>query len=178
MSTIVGPANARAVLDALLPGLKASLDAARGRSADERRNVAAAVQDRLRAFANSTTAGNLADPHEVAAVRDIDTVARDLHRAITADQIEASIAEIESGAARLATLAASLGLQTAANRSAARSISLEPVKKAVDSMTAMVESVKSLKTGLSAADADEASVLRLIDDFAARFDALRKAVKP
>jgi len=176
MSEIVGVEAARAVLEAMLPGIRASLEAARGLPADQRRNAIGQIQARLRDFANSTRAARLSDAKEVAQIAEIDQIARDLHSRISADQIETSLTELESGAARLAALAARLGNLTSDNRAAAKSISLDPVKKAVDTMTAMVDSVKALKSGLKADDPDEARVAAEIQKLVDQFQTLRAAI--
>jgi hypothetical protein len=176
MTIIKGPAAAAAVLEALLPSLQASLDAARSVSDDALMDAIEAAKLRLRNFANSTMAANLNDSAEVEAVDRIDKVARDLHSRLTIGQIGMAVGAISATAAELNALSAQLGLLTDATERAAKSIALDPVKKAVDAMTAMVNSVKSLKANLDAADPDEAQVIAEIDKLAEQFEALRTAV--
>lgn len=177
MTTIRGAAQARLALDALLASVESSIAAAGALPAQQQGPVFDAAIQRLRTFINGTEAERLTDMAEVQAVAAIDVIARDAALKLTLKQVDSSIAELRAGAEKLDRLAATLNSAAASNQRAARSIRLEPAKKAVDQMTAMVESVKSLKAGLSAADADEASVLQLIDDFATKFEALQRAVK-
>jgi hypothetical protein len=176
MSEIVGPAAAQTVLDALLSSIELSLAAVQG-AADETKTAAMdAAQKRLHDFVNSTHPRNFADQAEVDAVQQIDEIARTAFSNITVQQIDLGVAAIQQRNQQLQELTAQLNLQTASTASAAKSIALQPVKKAVDAMTALVNSVKALKTNLSAADPDQAKAATEIDKLVAQFDILRKAV--
>jgi hypothetical protein len=176
MSNIVGPAAARMVLDALLPSIESSLAAVQGAAPAVRIAATNAAQQRLSDFIDSTRPQNLADQAEVDAVQQIDDIALNAFSNLTANQIQASVAAIQQGSQQLQTLTAQLNLQTASTASAAKSVALLPVKKAVDAMTAMVNSVKALKTNLSAGDPDQAKAVAEIDKLVEQFDILRKAV--
>jgi hypothetical protein len=176
MSDIVGKDAARAALDALIPRLQASLQAARTASPLDRMKAMEAAKAQLSGFFNSTRPANLGDPAEVKAVRDIDQIAFDMLTQLTVDQVDLGVGALSDGAARLRSLTTALDRQTATVSSAAKSVSLQPVKKAVDSMTAMVQSIKDLKKGLKADKPDEAAVAKTIDDLVAKFEALRSAV--
>ncbi|MBV9883326.1 MAG: hypothetical protein JO276_09985 [Sphingomonadaceae bacterium] len=176
MSDIVGPAAARSVLDALLASIEASLKAVQGGSQEARTTAMDAAQKRLSDFINSTRPQNLADQAEVDAVQQIDDVALNAFSNLTADQIEAGVAAIQQSNQQLVALTAQLNLQTASTSAAAKSIALQPVKKAVDAMTAMVNSVKALKDNLSAADPDQAKAAAEIEKLIQQFEIVRKAV--
>jgi hypothetical protein len=176
MSNIVGPSAARAVLDAMLPSIESSLAAVQG--ADRAVRVAAmdAAQQRLSDFIDSTRPQNLGDQAEVDAVQQIDDVALNAFSKLTVDQVQLNVAAIKQGSEDLKVLTAQLNLQTTSTSGAAKSVALLPVKKAVDAMTALVNSVKALKTNLSGADPDQAKAAAEIDKLVAQFDIVRKAV--
>lgn len=176
MTIIKGPDAAAAALNLLLPSLQASLAAAQSGSVDDRLDAVEAVKQQLRDFANSTSPVNLADPAEIAAVEKIDDVARDLHSTLTAGEIETGIASIAAAAGKLRTLSGQLDQLATTNEHAAKSIALDPVRKAVDTMTAMVDSVKSLKANLSEDDPDEAQVAAEIEKLVEQFEVLKQAV--
>lgn len=177
MTDIVGPAAARMVLDALLPGIEASLAAVpAGATPTEKMAAMEAAKTRLRDFFNGTRPQNLADQAEVDAVRKIDGIAFDAFSNLTAQQVDLGVGTIKQASQQLQALTASLNQQTASTSSAARSVALLPVKKAVDAMTAMVNSVKALKNNLSSADPDQAKAATEIDALVAQFETLRKAV--
>jgi hypothetical protein len=176
MSDIVGPAAARTVLDALLPSIESSLTAVQGGTPEARIGAMEAAKKRLRDFFNATRPQNLADQAEVDAVQQIDGIAFQAFSHLTVQQVDLGVGAIKQGSEDLKALTAQLNLQTASTASAAKSIALQPVKKAVDAMTALVNSVKALKTNLSAADPDQAKAATEIDKLVAQFDILRKAV--
>jgi hypothetical protein len=176
MSSIIGPVAAKAVLDALMPSIEASLEAARGASAAVRIAAIEAAKTKLSDFFNSTRAQNLADPEEVEAVGQIDSIAHDALSKLTVDQVDLAVDAIEQASQKLKTLGATLDQTTATTASAAKSVALQPVKKAVDTMTAMVNSVKALKANLSGTDPDQAKAASEIDKLVAQFEALRAAV--
>lgn len=176
MSDILGPAAAASILDALLPSLEASLQAAQGLGAVEQMKAIGTVKRRLSDFADSTRAQNLADAAEVQAVREIDELVLEVISRLTVQQVSIGIAALQDGAARLRELTAALDLQTTVITGAAKSIALQPVKKALDTMTAMVGSVKALKANLKTADPDEAQAIAEIDRFIEQFEVLRRTV--
>jgi hypothetical protein len=177
MSDIVGPAAARTILDALLPSIEASLGAIPANAAPAAKIAAMeAAKKRLSDFFNSTRAQNLADPAEVDAVRKIDAIAFDAFSAITVQQVDLGVGAIQQAGQQLQALTAALNQQTASTAGAAKSVALQPVKKAVDAMTAMVNSVKALKDNLSAADPDQAKAAAEIEKLVQQFEIVRKAV--
>ena len=177
MSDIIGPAAAKAALTQLVADIKSSLNGARPAGSPAYGEAVDKAQRDLEAFFKSTHAADRADPVEVAAVRAIDEVAFDLLVKLSLDELEGNIGILEQGAAKLATLGGALGAQAAINVKAAASIGLKPVKEAINSMTAVVESVKELKANLSAADPDEAKVAAEIDKLVAQFETLRTAAR-
>lgn len=176
MSDIVGPVAAQAALEALMPSIEASLEAAKSAAPSARIAAIEKAKTRLSDFFNSTRPQNLADPAEVAAVREIDTIAHQALTKLTVQQVDLGVSAIKQASQRLKTLTAALDQQTAATASAAKSVALQPVKKAVDTMATMVNSVKALKANLSAADPDQAKAATEIDKLVAQFETLRKAV--
>ena len=173
MSNIIGPSAAKAALNQLIARIKTSLaaagPAAYGAAVD-------AAQIDLEAFWKSTLPSDFADPVEVAAVRAVDEVARDLFIELSLDEMEANMVRLEQGATKLETLGGSLASATSTNVRSAASIGLQPVKDALDSMTTMVNSVKALKANLSSAKPDEAKVIAEIEKLAAQFEALKTLV--
>jgi|GEM_PF-4402908 len=176
MSDIIGKDAAKAALDALIPQLQATLQTARTKPALDRMKAIERVKTQLSDFIKSTRPANVGDAAEAKAVRDIDQIALDLHTQLTADQVEAGVGALTAGAARLRALTGALDQQTARVSAAAKSVSLQPVKSAVDSMTGMVQSIKSLKSTLKADKPDEAAVAQKIDALVTQFEALRTSV--
>ncbi len=177
MTDIIGPAAAKAALTNLMAQIKAALNAAGPAGSPAYRAAVDQAQRDLETFFKSTRAADLADPDEVAAVRAIDQLAFDLLVKLSLDELEGNIELIEDGAEKLSKLGAALGAQADSNVKAAASIGLKPVKDTIDSMTALVESVKNLKANLSAADPDEAKVAAEIDKLVAQFETLRTAAR-
>jgi hypothetical protein len=169
MTTIVGPAAAKAALIDLISEIRQSLGAVAGGGAAYGQAVTAA-QERLRTFFKATEP---ADDPDVAA---IDAIAFDLFLTLGFDAIAANNARLEAGARRLAELTGQLDDVTAATHHAAASVALRPVKDAIDSMVAIVAEVKALKSNLSSAKPDEALVIAEVDKLAEQFDVLRQAV--
>ena len=176
MSSIIGPAAAKAALNALLPSIQASLQAVTGAAPAVAIPAIEAAKKKLSDFFNATRPQNLADPVEVAAVREIDTIAHDIVSQLTAQQVGLAVAAIVQGSQRLTGLTTALDQQSAATSSAAKSVALQPVKKAVDNMMALVASVKAIRLNLSGADPDQAKAITEIDKLVAQFETLRKAV--
>jgi hypothetical protein len=176
VSEIIGQGPAGAVLEALMASLEVSLQAVQNAAPLDRIKAIEAAKKRLMDFSDSTRAQNLADPAEVKAVRDIDQLALDTISSLTVQQVDLGVGALQQGARRLRTLTGALNQQTAGAATAAKSIALQPVKKAVETMTAMVNSVKALKANLKAADPDEAKVAAEIDKLVSQFETLRRAV--
>jgi hypothetical protein len=176
VSEIIGAGPAAAVLEALLSSVELALRAAQGASAVDQLKAIEAAKKRLTDFADGTRAQDLANADEVKAVREIDRLALDAISVLTVIQASVGAAALQEGADQLKTLTGALNVETANVTGAAKSISLQPVKKAVDTMTAMVNSVKFLKANLNSADVDEAKVITEIDNLVDQFEALRDAV--
>ncbi len=176
MTTILGSEAAERELDTLLSTIRSELEAVRNSGVQEQRQATSAAKQKLRDFVKSTQPQNPGDPAEAGAVDKVDQVAFDVLIQLGVQQIQQDIQRIEAGAAKLQALTPALGAQTAANVSSARSISLQPIKATIDSMTTMVELVKSLKSSLSAANPDEARIAAEIQKLVEQFEALRSAV--
>lgn len=176
MSDITDPAAAKAALQQLLDSIEDRLGAAGAPGSPAYAAAVSSAQGELQAFVDSTKA-DLTKPQEVAAMRAIDQVARDLLLDLTLEAMEGQLAKIREGAERLRALGNQLGEQADRNQAAAASIGLKPVKDAVDEMTGMVESVKALKTNLKADKPDEAAIAAEIDRLVTQFESLRKAVR-
>jgi len=173
MSEIIGPAAAKAALAQLVAQIRSSLSNAGGGQAYK--DAVDKAQSDLEVFSNDCRAADVADSDEVAAVNAITQLAFDLQVKLSLNELEDNIKVLEEGADKLAALATALDQQTAANVHSAASIGLKPVKDTIDSMTSLVETVKNLKSNLSAADPDEAKVAAEIDKLVAQFQALRAA---
>lgn len=176
MSDIIGPAAAKTALNTLIAQISSSLAAAKTAGDAAYGAAIDAAQRDLEAFFKSTRPGDDTDNVEVAAVRAIDQIAFDLFMKLSVDQLEANADQLEEGAAKLETLGQALDAAANANVRSAASIALKPVKDAIDSMTAIVGSVKSLKANLSSADPDEAQVITEIEKLVAQFETLKAAV--
>jgi hypothetical protein len=171
MSDIIGAAAAAAELNSLVAQIQASMRAAPG----DRATIDNAKAS-LRAFTTRTRPADPLNDDEMKAVDDVNDIAFDMLADLGLQQIAAGVAGLQRGADRLGALGTQLGEQAAGNQAAADSISLKPVKQAIDSMTGMVNSVKSLKANLKADDPDEARIAAEIDKLVAQFETLRTAV--
>jgi hypothetical protein len=174
--SITGPAAAKAALTKLFGDIEKALNAAGpAGSATYGAAVDKAQQD-LETFVKSTTASDLADPVEVAAVRAIDQLAMDTLIKLSLAEMQANVQALQQGAEKLKTLAGGLDAAATTNVAAAGSIGLKGVKEVVDGMTAIVNSVKKLKDDLKADKPDEKAIADEIQKLVDQFETLKDKV--
>jgi hypothetical protein len=176
MSTIIGPAAAKAALTSLFAGIEASLGAAGPAGTPAYAAAVDKAQKDLETFFKSTSAADLADPAEVAAVRAIDELAFNTLVKLSLAEMQGNIDTLRQGAERLKTLAAGLDAQAKSNVAAAGSIGLKGVKEAIDQMTTIVNSVKKLRDGLKADNPDEKAIADEIAKLVGQFETLKDKV--
>ena len=173
MTAIIGPAAAKSALTALLAQIEAALNAAGpaayGAAVDK-------AQQDLETFFKSTSAADITDQTDVAAVRAIDDLAYNMLVKLSLGEMQANIQILLAGADKLKTLAGQLDAQTNTNVASAGSIGLKGVKDAVDQMTAIVDQVKALRAGLKADNPDEKAIADEIGKLADQFKTLKDKV--
>jgi len=176
MTAIIGPAAAKAALTTLLTQIEAALNAAGPAGTPVYGAAVQKAQQDLETFFKSTSAADLADQTEVAAVRAIDELAFDMLVKLSLSAMQANVQLLQQGAAKLKTLAGGLDAQAKANVAAAGSIGLTGVKEAVNQMTAIVNQVKKLKSDLKADKPDEKAIADDIGKLVDQFETLKDKV--
>lgn len=176
MTAIIGPAAAKAALTALLAQIEVALNAAGPAGSPAYVAAATKAQQDLETFYKSTSAADLTDQPEVAAVRAIDDLAYNTLVKLSLSNMQANIQILQAGAEKLKTLAGQLDAQAKTNVASAGSIGLKGVKDAVDQMTTIVNSVKKLKDDLKADKPDEKAIADEIQKLVDQFKTLKDKV--
>ena len=131
---------------------------------------------RLVEFKQSTRPANALDRDEANAIKRIDDLASSLRREIRDARISELVGRIEDAADDLSELTKSVEQAAEANSETARALRLTAVKKTIEDIESLVDTLKEMKSALDAANDGEKDVAIRIESLMEAFGNLRKAV--
>lgn len=173
---IIGYPACKAELARLLAMISSRMAALSPDDEDGLTDAVIASGDQLAAFEASSVPESMSDTAEVAAIAKLDALARAAAIDLNLAGLTQIIDGIRQRAEELAALTNMLDQQTVANVSAEKKLRLVPIRNAIVSATATVESFKILKKSLNQADPDEAAILAGISALIGQFGELRRSM--